>query len=82
MSETFDLNLLPVARLAGGDHPELLGLHFAEAPRRPARGRDGDRLILYLVVAGNAPLPPAQRTVPAHLAKLYDTRVGGWLHRR
>jgi len=58
MTNIFDLNLLPVSRIAGRDHPELLGLHASSAPRRPARGRSQDRLILYLVIKGNAPLPP------------------------
>jgi hypothetical protein len=72
MSASMDLNLIPVIRYAGGDYPELLGLHVAEAPRRSARSRGGDRLILYLVMQGNAPLPPGRRDrLLADLANLY-----------
>jgi hypothetical protein len=72
MPASFDLNLIPVSRYAGGDYPELLGLHVAEAPRRSARSRGADRIILYLVMQGNAPLPPGRRDrLLADLAKLY-----------
>jgi len=62
MSGTFDLNLLPLHRLAGQDQPELPGLYAVTPPRRTARGRDGDRLILYLTVTGNLSLAPEQRS--------------------
>jgi hypothetical protein len=72
MPATLDLNLIPVSRYAGGDYPELLGLHVAEAPRRAARSRGSDRIILYLVMQGNAPLPPGRRDrLLSDLAKLY-----------
>ena len=72
MPASLDLNLIPVSRYAGGDYPELLGLHVAEAPRRSARSRGADRIILYLVMQGNAPLPPGRRDrLLADLAKLY-----------
>jgi hypothetical protein len=61
MSTAFDLNLLPVARYTGREYPELVGLFFSEPPRRAARGRNLDRLILYLVMEGNAPLPSNKR---------------------
>lgn len=77
MAASLDLNLLPVARYAGRDYPELLSLHAAEPPRRPARGREADRLILYLAVAGNAPLPPGkQEQILADLAKLFYASPG------
>ena len=77
MPELLDLNLLAVSRSAGYDYPELLGLYAAEAPRRPARGRSEDRLIFYLAVAGNAPLPPAKRDqVLVDLAKVYYATPG------
>ncbi|MBN1148589.1 MAG: hypothetical protein JXA78_15120 [Anaerolineales bacterium] len=77
MSTSLDLNLLPVARYAGNDQPELLGLHVAEPPRRPARGRGDERLILYLAITGNAPLPPARRDqLLADLADLYYKTAG------
>lgn len=77
MSTSLDLNLLPVARYAGRDYPELLGLYYSEPPRRTARGRNLDRLIFYLVVEGNAPLPPVKRDqILADLAKLYYETPG------
>jgi hypothetical protein len=77
MSASLDLNLLPVARYAGRDYPELLGLYYTEPLRRTARGRNLDRLIFYLVIEGNAPLPPGKRDqILADLAKLYYETPG------
>jgi hypothetical protein len=77
MSISLDLNLLPVARYAGQEYPELLGLHAAEPPRHSARGRGADRLVFYLAMTGNAPLPPGKRDqVLADLAKLYYATPG------
>ncbi len=72
MTASIDLNLLPVSRYAGRDYPELLGLHYSEPPHRPARGRDADRLVFYLIFEGNAP-PPAEKRdqLLSDLAKLY-----------
>jgi hypothetical protein len=77
MPATLDLSLIPVARYAGQDYPDLLCLHAAAPPRRAARGREVDRLILYLAMAGNAPLPPGkQDELLAGLAKLYYATPG------
>lgn len=77
MTTPLDINLLPVARYAGRDYPELLCLYASEPPRRRARGRDADRLALYLAMAGNAPLPPGkQDQALADLAKLYYETPG------
>jgi len=77
MTNPLDLNLLPVSRIAGRDHPELLGLHASLAPRRPARGRSQDRLILYLVIKGNAPFPPNKLDqILADLTQLYFRTPG------
>lgn len=77
MSEQLDLNLIPTARYAGQERPDLLGLYVAQSPRRPARGRGNDRLVLYLAVTGNAPLPPGKRdTILEDLAKLYFSTPG------
>jgi hypothetical protein len=62
MSGNFDLNLLPLHRLAGQDQPELPGLYAVTPPRHPARGRDADHLVLYLTVTGELGLLPEQRT--------------------
>jgi hypothetical protein len=77
MAANLDLNLLPVARYAGREYPELLCLHVAQPPRRRARGRENDRLILYLAMIGNAPLPPGQQEEAlADLAKLFYATPG------
>jgi hypothetical protein len=51
---TFDLNILPIHRLNGQDLAELPGLLALTPPRKTARGREKDSLILYLMLAGNA----------------------------
>lgn len=72
-----DLNILPFARYAGQEYPDLMGLHVAEPPRSAARGRAVDRLVLYLVMTGNAPLSPAkQAQLLESLAKLYFATSG------
>ena len=77
MSESFDLHLMPVARLAGQEQPELVGLHVAKAPRRAARGRDADRLVIYFAMEGNASLPPGKHEeMLDRLAKVYFKTSG------
>jgi hypothetical protein len=77
MTAALDLSLLPVARYAGQDYPDLLCLRATEAPRRAARGRESDRLILYLAMVGNAPLPPGkQDEALARLSALYYATPG------
>jgi len=77
MPAPLDLNLLTVARYAGQEYPQLLGLHVSEPPRHAARGRTSDRIILYLATLGNAPLPPGkQEKALADLAKLYFNTPG------
>jgi len=56
-----DLHFLPLVRHEGQDQAELPGLYIAAPPRRPARGRQPDRLAFYLSMEGNAPLPPDQQ---------------------
>jgi hypothetical protein len=51
---TFDLNLLPIHRLNGQDLADLPGLLAFTPPRKTARGREKDSLILYLMLSGNA----------------------------
>lgn len=51
---TFDLNILPIHRLNGQDLADLPGLLAVTPPRRTARGREHDSLIVYLMLSGNA----------------------------
>jgi hypothetical protein len=57
-----DLHLLPIHRRGGQDQPDLPGLFTAEAPRRAARSRRADIIILHLVLTGTATLPPEAQT--------------------
>lgn len=49
-----DLTLAPLYRISGMDQASLPGLMAAMPPRKTARGRERDRLIVYLLLAGNA----------------------------
>lgn len=51
---TFDLNILPIHRTNGQDLPDLPGLLAVTAPRKAARGREKDNLLIYLMLSGNA----------------------------
>jgi hypothetical protein len=51
-----DLSLIPLYRLNGEDQASLPGLLASVPPRKAARGRDQDRLVVYLLLAGNAVL--------------------------
>lgn len=53
---TFDLNLLPIHRVNGQESAELPGLMVITPPRKTARGREHDTLIVYLMLSGNATL--------------------------
>jgi hypothetical protein len=77
MANTLDLNLLPLFRRAGSDIPDLPGLSAVTPPRRVARGRSSDRLVLYLAMAGNAPLAAEQHSqVLNRLAQTYYQTPG------
>ena len=53
-----DLTLTPLYRLDGQEPASLPGLMPAIPPRKTARGRDQDRLIIYLLLTGNAAFSP------------------------
>jgi hypothetical protein len=55
-----DLTLLPLYRLNQKELPALPGLLAMTPPRKAARGRERDRLIIYLVLTGNATLSTAE----------------------
>lgn len=63
MNVTLDLNLLPMVRQEGQDLVEFPGLYAVKPPRRPARGRQSDYLVLYLTITGNMPLAANQQPV-------------------
>jgi hypothetical protein len=49
-----DITISPLYRVGGQDQPSLPGLMAALPPRKVARGRQQDRLIVYLVLGGEA----------------------------
>ena len=57
---TFDLNILPIHRHDGQEFADLPGLLAVAPPRKAARGRDKDSLVLYLMLAGNADFSTAE----------------------
>lgn len=56
MTAEFDLNLLPVYRIKGQELPQLPGLLATTPPKRTARGREEDALLIYLTISGNTPI--------------------------
>jgi hypothetical protein len=58
MNSSLDLNLLLLAQQGGVESSELPDLYAVTPPRRAARGRETDSLIIYLSMVGNSPLTP------------------------
>ena len=56
----FDLNILPIHRINNQELDSLPGLLAITPPRKTARGREKDNLIVYLMLSGNAPLSDAE----------------------
>jgi hypothetical protein len=72
MPNLLDIDLLPLYRRAGQDQAIAPGLLVARKPRRPARSREADQLILHLALTGNATLPlDLQDKLLAELVKTY-----------
>jgi hypothetical protein len=59
---TFDLNILPIHRINGQESADLPGLLAVTPPRKTARGREKDNLIVYLMLSGNAIFSAAELT--------------------
>ncbi len=72
-----DLQLLPISRIGGQDQASIPGLYTPEVPKRPARGRHADQLILYLEIAGSISISGenTQRLL-TNLAKVYYKTPG------
>jgi len=52
-------------------------MHAAQAPRRSARGRSGDTLVIHLALDGTAPLSPkGYQKLQAHLVETYFKTPG------
>lgn len=77
MSALLDLNYLPLVNQLNPDASSLPGLHIASRPRQAARGRQDDRLILYLTLVGDASLTPErQNQLLPRLAQTYYKTSG------
>ncbi|MBE9523617.1 MAG: hypothetical protein IMY76_00865 [Chloroflexi bacterium] len=77
MTTNFDLVLLPLAHHSGIDRALMPGLHIAVPPRRSARGRSSERLIIFLTLVGNAPLSTSNsKKIVAHLEQVYYQTPG------
>jgi len=77
MGDSIDLLILPLARTAGQEQPSVMGLYVAPPPKKAARFRSRDRLILHLFLDGNAPLPPDQvDQILVNLSKTYFKTAG------
>jgi hypothetical protein len=61
MQDQFELTVLPLHRRDGQDQSYLPGLLAMEAPRRVARGRSGERLVLQLTVPEGTDLTAEQQ---------------------
>lgn len=60
MTAEIDLNLLPFYRIKGQELQQLPGLLAATPPKRTARGRADDRLLIYLTISGNTPISSSE----------------------
>lgn len=77
MQNQFELTVLPLHRRDGQDQPYLPGLLALEAPRRAARGRNDERLVLQLTVPEEANLSAEQqRSLVEDMAKGYFRTQG------
>jgi hypothetical protein len=71
----FDLNLLPLYRIKGQEWPQLPGLMAATPPKRAARGREDEQLLIYLTLSGNTPYSTAEynRIIAQLVQRFYET---------
>ncbi len=77
MPAQLDLTVLPLFRLDGRDNPYLPGLLAAEPPRRTARGRGEERLLLQLSSPPDLTLSPeAQASLLQDMADGYFRMPG------
>ena len=73
----FDLNILPIHRQNGQEFADLPGLLAVVSPRKTARGRDKDSLVLYLMLSGNAVFSTAEvKQITSNAANLFFQTPG------
>ncbi len=75
VTAAFDLNLLPFYRIKGQEWPQLPGLLTMLPPHRTARGRENDRLVIYLTFSGNDPFSASEynQTAAQMARQFYQT---------
>ena len=73
----FDLALAPLYRLNGQEQAAWPGLAATLPPRKAARGRDQNRVAVYLLGADNAPLSTTQLSQLATRAAAVFYRTPG-----
>lgn len=77
MGSPYDLLILPLVRSAGQERTNVPGLYVPPRPRRTARFRSRDNLVLHLTLDGNSPLPADQiDQILTNLAKTYFNTAG------
>lgn len=59
MPTSLDISVLPIYRQDGYDQSYLPGLEVAAPPRRAARGRRNERLVIFLSMDGGAQISPS-----------------------
>jgi hypothetical protein len=73
----FDLNILPIHRINDQELASLPGLLAVTPPRRTARGREQDHLIVYLMLSGNATFSASEvKHLTDNAAKLFYQTSG------
>ena len=74
---TFDLNIISLYRISGQEWPLLPGLLALNPPRKTARGREQDRLLVYMTLAGNVLYSSAEYAqVTAQIAERFYSTSG------
>ncbi len=77
MNSSLDLNLLLISPLSAKGSEASPDLLAVTPPRRAARGRDSDCLIIYFSMTGNSPLPDqAQTQILQQLANQFYKTTG------
>ena len=73
----FDLNLFPFYRIQGLDRLQLPGLVATTPPKRTARGREADRLLIYLTLSGNTAFSATEyNQITAQMAQRFYQNPG------